>query len=114
MRRHLRELVGREHRPVDADARIAAPGQRRHAPEAGAEAACHPGLERQLRRDAQGAYRLEHRRRAAGEQLDIGEIAGQEVRDQSAVAGEPSSVATVGTVPGVALNSAAASAWWAS
>ena len=58
-----------EHGAVDAQPHVAA-ARRHDAAEAGAEAAGHAGLERELGRDvvlgAQRPHRLEHRRRAAG------------------------------------------------
>ena len=58
-----------EHRAVDAQPDVAV-ARRHDAAEAGAEAARHPGLERELGGDvvlgAQRPHRLEHRRRPAG------------------------------------------------
>src|SRR3954451_3682811 len=85
------QLRGVEHGPVDAQPHVARPG-RHDAAEAGAEAAGHPGLERELSRDAllgaHGADRLEHGRRAAG--VDLGarvtaELGAQQLRHEPAV-----------------------------
>ena len=89
MRRHLRELGGREHRPVDADARVAALGQWRDAAEAGPEPARHAGLERQLRGDVELPDRLEHRGWPAGEELDVAQVLGEQIGDEPVVTGGP-------------------------
>src|SRR3954452_22879511 len=94
MRRHLREELGIDHRPVDADPHVAAVARRHDAAEAGAEAARHAGLERELCRHAafgaQRPDRLEHRRRPAGvdrRMLVLVEGGEEQVGDEAVVAG---------------------------
>src|SRR5436305_9178990 len=84
------ELGRVEDRAVDAQADVSV-ARRRHAAEAGSEPAGHAGLERQLGRNvtlgADGANRLEHRRRAAGVDGGLPPIAAveplaEELRDE--------------------------------
>ena len=82
-----------DHRSVDADAQVAAAGRRDDAAEAGAEAARHRRLERELRRDvtlrAQRPDRLEHRRRAARVDDGVGvcvELCGEQLGDEAVMA----------------------------
>src|ERR1019366_8863355 len=78
-RRGVVELRGVEHRPLDAQPHITAPG-RDHAAKARAEPAGHARLQRELGGNvvpgAQPADRFQHSRRAAGVDLDRG-TAGQ-------------------------------------
>ena len=83
-----------EHRPVDAQAHVARRGSAPTQPKQRAEAARHARLERELRGHAaaraQRAHGLEHRRRAAGEDLDVrrrAELGGEQVGDEAVVAG---------------------------
>ncbi len=81
MRWHRFEPSGVEHRAVDADADVAAVAHRHDAAEAGAEAARHAGLERELRGHAAGVAQradgFEHAGRPAG--VDRGVIVGVEL-----------------------------------
>src|SRR5436853_135238 len=85
--RHLRHRVSPDHRAVDAEPHVAAVGLRHRAAEAGAEAAGHRRLHRQLAGDvvvgAEGADRRQHRRRAAGvDDGGGGVVAGEHRRQQ--------------------------------
>src|SRR5215213_2770573 len=97
--RHLRDGVAADDRPVDAEPHVAAARLRHRAAEAGAEAAGHRRLHRQLAGDpvlgAEAADRLEHCRWAAGvDDGGGGVVAGQNRRQE---------VGDVALVTGVAV-----------